>query len=1007
MSVRYIGPLDSSPADPGVKYLGPLDQSEPQAGVKYLGPIEEEPTFFLGGMTRPYVRGTQKAAASTNQLLANAARLAGKGAGWVGDKIGIEPGGAFDEVADWLEKKAAEVTPPQIEGQSLAEQIPESLTEGVLGLPAYALAAKAAGPVAGLAGVSALQEAPQGGAAAAKAALRGAGMGGLLKMTEPLTRPLRAGVLGGTTYATTKDIPESVTMGALGAMQPKGPIGRMELLKEVKDLPRRGEQLPVVGKAIGAVNRGLIEDYGKTQEYLDVKRQVQTKAAERTKEEFEFAKGMSELPLADQKRLSQIIRGSITTRPEKYQKAAEAAKRIGDIEGELRDLDLLKGDTYLTKYSKEQRAQMVRAIKIKELQGQLKTGKQAPAGVVSQIKGLKKEGVPPEYLRLTEDQLLDKLHKHYETSGELYLKQAHKQFEKKTGGQPRWFPFRKELKRLGLSYSKHRTKATGDIQEAPYLYAKGEMEAVHDIEMGRWFAKVAERPEWTNKELRSQFPDAETGTKQGDFRKLPNDPKLGKLKGQWVEKHIWDDINQSVKQSNEFVKVWDYVLGLWKAGKVIYNPATWGRNIMSNTILADVIGDTSWHNPVAQKQFTESIIDLAHKKGDYAELKDMGYLGREWFGGEVKELLLDIAAEKTTTGTLKQMAKKIHNMAGGGYQGIEQIFKTWIYKHNKSKGATPQEAARLAEKAIFDYTNIPPGIRWAKRYWSPFITFTYKAIPALAGASVERPWKIIKYILVAKGIEEVARRQFGETEEDVKKEKAVLPNYMKHQTLPLINKKYNIPSHVRVPLKDENGRSKYLDLSYILPWGDIGEQWGQTNIGGRPILPNHPLWMTAAETMLNKSAFTGRQIWNKADPLKTKAGKIAGHFWRQVFPTWLGIPGNKELQGWSFHKMGAAVRGDLDRMGRPREKWEAVLDTILGLKLRSISRPEEMVKRLNEIDREARPVIGEFVNRIAELQRNNRPAEDVQKIVKEYIKWVESMIEQQEKIINPTSEESQ
>ncbi|MCK4816190.1 hypothetical protein KA005_10515, partial [bacterium] len=254
----------------------------------------------------------------------------------------------------------------------------------------------------------------------------------------------------------------------------------------------------------------------------------------------------------------------------------------------------------------------------------------------------------------------------------------------------------------------------------------------------------------------------------------------------------------------------------------------------------------------------------------------------------------------------------------------------------RENGATIKVAYKKAEKYIFNYQKIPPAIRWAKRWWSPFITFSYKAIPRFAETVVRKPWKIAKYGLLMAAVEEITRRMLGESKEQMDREKRVLPDYMRKSILP------GQLSHLRVAYRDEYGRSKYLDLSFILPWGDIAEQWGQSYLVGRPFLPNHPFYVFVAEVAFNEIFFTGQALTDKeldeGLPYWTKLGT---QLWRQAMPSLAG--------SYSFNKLMAAYKGERDWALRERSMTEAIFDVFFGLRIRSIDYNEQHARRITQL----------------------------------------------------------
>jgi hypothetical protein len=167
-----------------------------------------------------------------------------------------------------------------------------------------------------------------------------------------------------------------------------------------------------------------------------------------------------------------------------------------------------------------------------------------------------------------------------------------------------------------------------------------------------------------------------------------------------------------------------------------------------------------------------------------------------------------------------------------------------------------------------------------------------------------------------------------------------------------------------------------LDLTYILPWGDVGEQWGQSDIPLRPLMPSHPAFTVASDIMQNRESFSGRELLPEWMGPAEKASNLGKYLWRQAAPSLLG--------SWSSDKLMAAFSGELDRMGRPRAKWEAVLDTMLGLKIRSIKYSEEAAKRLREHSRQLNDMRYRHLRELAEMERNGADPEAIEQKIGSY-----------------------
>lgn len=550
------------------------------------------------------------------------------------------------------------------------------------------------------------------------------------------------------------------------------------------------------------------------------------------------------------------------------------------------------------------------------------------------------------------EEILNRIKLHYKMSGKQYLRRAYRSIEEEKKLSSNILRFLKgprlnkeyAIRRKDLSYLYR--KELGEIKEAPYLVYKGLSAETRDVELMRMFTKISENRDWAiSPEEWANIQNIESRAhllkKYESFKPLPKSDKLGPLSGALVDPYIWDDLNQAVKVEGDFIKAWDSVLRLWKTGKVVYNPATQVRNMLSNIVLAD-FSDLSPHRIDI---YARAARDMLTKDGYWKEAKQTPLLGTEWAGTEIKRFLAN--AQELKSGNMlsksAELIKGILDKPGKTYQGIEQFFKLAVFVNERVAGKSIKAAAAHAEKAIFNYQKIPPAIRQLKRWYSPFITFSYKAIPRFAETAIRKPWKIAKYALLMAGVEEITRRMNGESEEEVEREKRVLPDYMRKSLLP------GQLSHLRIPIaKDEYGRSKYLDLSYIMPWGDIAEQWGQSRIVGRPLLPNHPFIIVPMEIGFNEILFTGEPLTLKSDEIPDYFKKIGTEIWRQAMPSLAG--------GYSFDKLMSAWNGERDWRHRERSIPEAVFDVFLGLKIRSIDYTEQLGLRLWELGREKEAV---------------------------------------------------
>ncbi|MFW5930979.1 MAG: hypothetical protein ACOCQI_04420 [Desulfosalsimonas sp.] len=829
------------------------------------------------------------------------------------------------------------------------------------------------------------------------------------------------------------------------------------------------------------INRGFIFDYRKDPEFVQLREETNTKIRQAQRKAAELASIINSFPRAEQIRIGQVIEGSVTVTPKRYEAALKAAEEFKRLEAELQDLGILGQDNRFRQLTRREMAEKWREIgdiesKIAQLEARLqptekvvkkrsrRVSEAISEKVSSQVVDAVQEGKDFETqvkksVQLNEDrvreallnrgfgegeanQMIDRIKRsvvmpedadvssateikktvtrtidrtireevvktktysrsmmarargslvkeindlnkqrsnvlkriqtHYKMSGKQYLRLAYDTVEDNKA-------FLGNLRRV---LKKKRLKRGYDIQRkdldekwrwehrlsTPKLVMKGISEEAHDAELMRMFVRVANNPKWAVPvDQWESYIGTDPEVDYEAFKPMPtNTDKLGPLAGMMVDPYIYDDLNQAVEQRSDVLKVYDELLSLWKTGKVVWNPASQSRNMMSGFILANMGDLPVWRVDIYAKAASE----LKNKGDIYTELHDRGVLGAEWAGHEISTFLGEAERLDSKAGNMYQQSvnliKKMADVPARSYQGIEQFFKIALYMHGKERGMSTAGAAAHAEKWAFNYGKIPPAIRWAKRWYSPFITFTYKAMPRVAEVGVRKPWKMAKYWMLYKAVEEGTRVLRGESEEEVEREKKVLPDYMQKAMLP------GMLSHVRVPITDKYGRSKYLDLSYIMPWGDIGEMWGQANVGVLPraFMPSHPLFITVAEVGFDEIMFTGEPLsreWHDTSDYMKAVGK---QVWRQMMPQLAG--------SYSWNKLMAAATGEKDWAGRDRSMAEAVFDTFFGIRLRSIDYHERFEWALRDQQEAIRQLRQDFIRdyRYIHFQK---PSDDLEK----------------------------
>lgn len=325
-------------------------------------------------------------------------------------------------------------------------------------------------------------------------------------------------------------------------------------------------------------------------------------------------------------------------------------------------------------------------------------------------------------------------------------------------------------------------EAMGEIMEAGYPTAKGIMQLTRAVENAKFFNTVDN--------LFAKINPAPGLTK------LPDSKRLASLSGKYVPEYLADDINEIIRTASALEEISKPIVGTFKFAKVILNPATHARNIMSNQILNSFEGLVPGH-----PAYFRAARELAKKGPIYQEAQRFG-LGVDSFAAqEIGEFLQSKALRKSSQqvrDSLKWIANK--------YQKEEEWAKMaqYIYQ-TRSKGLSPEDAWKIAERATFNYAQVTPFIRHMRTaiYGMPFITFTYKATPQVIKTALQNPARLSVYGKIKEAVENQS------DQEELAAERASEPPWVKDGF------------YMKLPGKDREGRSAYLDLTYIIPFGDL------------------------------------------------------------------------------------------------------------------------------------------------------------------------------------------
>ena len=544
-------------------------------------------------------------------------------------------------------------------------------------------------------------------------------------------------------------------------------------------------------------------------------------------------------------------------------------------------------------------------------------------------------------------------------------KYMRRMYTSKMQKQPGWKVFSLNNLRLRLNALKKRKDLTadvlkrlGEIKEPALPTAVTVKEISESVANAKLFQTVASNPEWTA-----------AHNLTGSMVKMADSPALGALKGKFVIPSIADDINGivSVKDPSIMFRTYGKMLGAWKYGKVVLNPATHARNMMSNSILLDLSGTGHAKQAIL---YPRAFVEYLSKGKIYQQALEDGAIGGEFVGTEVAKL--KTFYESVTgghTSKILNILKAPFKAASNVYRGEEQIAKMVKYMDVLDKGGVRKFAAEQAQKTLFDYAKIPTFIEVSK-HAAPFITFTYKSIPRIAEAMIERPLKVYKYFAFFNAWNSAARKTLGMNPEQFARENKALPPW-------LLKSIGGMPANLMMPwrenptdalkdfkagkiteaelnaITDQRGRTNWLNLEYILPLGMAPEIAQKGIIKG---FISNPFFNIVADIKANKD-FAGNKIIPTAASKAETIQAITQYAYRQLAPSFApgtGIFGEKYSElfkgGYSFEKVMGAKYEKEDFKERVRGMTPVLLDTLAGLKLTPIDVDESEFFRIKKIE---------------------------------------------------------
>lgn len=535
---------------------------------------------------------------------------------------------------------------------------------------------------------------------------------------------------------------------------------------------------------------------------------------------------------------------------------------------------------------------------------------------------------------------------------------------------------------LWRDWTKTEREKWGEITDAGYRLVRGQAEVAHDLSMASMFHKISQRPDWVSN--KPMTLDGEDWIFIPNT-KIPNSQmyKYGALQGKYVKPDVWRALkhyNQPLFGRGRAATIYRNMLDKWKLYKTVYNPVSHFNNTVSNLQMYYMAGYSARHLGSSTNELREG-----ENSQYWREARDVGLFGSDWSsslleGGEQSSNLAELAevlrnqpdiadanqvndslsminrfktwlieskesvnSADTKLGSGAAIAKAIASPVVGVmnkpikaatdsakwlYQKEDELFKLAVFIEERKKGLKPFDAMEAANRFFFDYNDLPDAVRKVKDFpiGSPFISYTYLALPAIIRNAIERPERMLALAAAFEGLNYASLALDGQLEEQgywdrMDAENTMNPPWMKGRTM------WGAPNTIDVsgfkpgldsykislanahamgnPFAGESGKDLPL-------WPGFMAFWGPDPIGGNPVT-------RIPYDILFNVDWKGDKLYGEND----KFEKSMKYAYQAIFPSMPLFPGS-----WHQKKVIEGMAGDINKA---REEGQPVNQLAEGI----------------------------------------------------------------------------
>ena len=448
---------------------------------------------------------------------------------------------------------------------------------------------------------------------------------------------------------------------------------------------------------------------------------------------------------------------------------------------------------------------------------------------------------------------------------------------------------------------------------------------------------------------------------------VPADSKVyGAMAGKFVNGSVWgalEDIHYHQPAFNS--PALNAVMRWFKKSKTTLSPGTHVVNVGSN------VGWAYFHDiPVAAisdgihmyyKAMTNPSSMTMKEKAIWQAFKESGALIADYSSAELRKVLSDAAMEslhtkkaglwgmtqalaayeKAKASRLVKWVGKADEVAQQLYAGEDNAFRLAGFmssaatkEHIKGSALDAHEllaAGRDAATEFLDYNIHARGVNFAKQTVIPFISWPYRAIPAMMKIALYKPWKLAGAMGALAVLDAAAVSMTGGESED-KRRRSKLPGYMNDRLFG-----FGPHMYIQQPGMGTSDKPVYFKYGGFIPAGDLiqnDSRNGFMGLGWLPsqTTPNGPMVAAIAGAVLGVDPFTGQKLSpdtaSQWEAFKARAQFLEG----QVTPPALDIKRGKETWNRVVNDKHGPLGGEYDKM--------IEVGKVLGLRFQQTNIPE-------------------------------------------------------------------